>query len=154
MPSESSGCHQVTDNPKIRIVAAVITDTAGRILVVRKRATEFFMQPGGKSEKGETPEDTLARELLEELGCELLSSELLGVYSAPAANEPLHIVEAALFRVVIAGEVTPRSEIEEIAWIDPARPCNMSLALLTRQFVLRWQFLKSGTNPDIAGHHS
>ena len=38
----------------IRIVAAVIVDEAGRLLLVRKRGTQAFMQPGGKIAPGET----------------------------------------------------------------------------------------------------
>ena len=33
---------------------AVIADAKGRILLVRKRSSFFFMQPGGKREEGET----------------------------------------------------------------------------------------------------
>lgn len=47
----------------IRIAAAVIADAKGRILLVRKRSSFFFMQPGGKREEGETALETLAREL-------------------------------------------------------------------------------------------
>ncbi len=32
----------------IGVVAALIRDDVGRMLVVRKRGTEAFMQPGGK----------------------------------------------------------------------------------------------------------
>src|SRR4030095_347489 len=37
----------------IRIVAALIRDEAGRVLLVRKRGTAAFMQPGGKRDPGE-----------------------------------------------------------------------------------------------------
>ena len=35
-------------NAVIRIVAAVVLDDRHRVLVVRKRGTTAFMQPGGK----------------------------------------------------------------------------------------------------------
>ncbi len=47
----------------IIIAAAIITDSQGRCLLVRKRGTEYFMQPGGKPEIGETPHAALIREL-------------------------------------------------------------------------------------------
>ena len=40
--------------PQIFVSAAVITDAAGRVLVVRKHGTSVFMQPGGKPEAGES----------------------------------------------------------------------------------------------------
>ena len=46
----------------IIIAAAIITDSQGRCLLVRKRGTEYFMQPGGKPEIGETPHAALIRE--------------------------------------------------------------------------------------------
>ena len=45
----------------IPIAAAVIADAKGCILLVRKRSSFFFMQPGGKREEGETALQTLAR---------------------------------------------------------------------------------------------
>jgi len=50
----------VSEHPSthIRIVAAVVTDQSGRVLLVRKRRTIYFMQPGGKVEQRETPLET------------------------------------------------------------------------------------------------
>jgi len=45
---------------RIRIAAALLTDARGRLLLVRKRGTAWFMQPGGKIEPGEQPFDALA----------------------------------------------------------------------------------------------
>jgi 8-oxo-dGTP diphosphatase len=124
-----------TSSTPIRIAAAVIASAQGLILLVRKRNTLFFMQPGGKLDAGETALATLARELHEELGCTLLHAEFLGSFSAPAANEPT-MVEAALYRTEIAGEVKPQAEIVEVAWVDPSKPPDLQLAPLTRDHVL------------------
>ena len=37
-------------NKVISVVAALIRDNGGRVLLVRKRGTSAFMQPGGKRE--------------------------------------------------------------------------------------------------------
>lgn len=122
----------------IRIAAALLCDRSGRILLVRKRGAAAFMQPGGKIESGEAAEDALIRELREELSLEVDSRRLtpLGRFGAPAANEPGRIVEADLFRLVIAEEVRPAAEIEEIAWIEPSETGDLLLAPLTRDHVL------------------
>ena len=59
-----------SDVPVIRVAAAVILDARGHMLVVRKRSTAAFMQPGGKIMPGESAVDALHREIAEELGVE------------------------------------------------------------------------------------
>jgi uncharacterized protein (TIGR00730 family) len=124
-----------TPSRSIPIAAAVIADEDGRVLLVRKSHTSFFMQPGGKLSAGETAIEALRRELKEELGCLLVKSEFLGFFAAPAANEPMHSVEAALFQVFTSGQLEPQAEIEEIAWVDPAASSGWPLAPLTRDHV-------------------
>ena len=116
------------------IVTAVIRDDRGRMLLVRKRGTTSFMKPGGKRDGGESDLVTLARELDEELGCRLVDAELLGHFSAPAANEAGFTVQSATYLASVEGDIAARAEIEELAWIDPAAPGDLRLApLLTKQ---------------------
>lgn len=116
------------------IVTAVIRDADGRMLLVRKRGTTVFMKPGGKRDGGEDDLATLARELDEELGCRLVHAELLGHFSAPAANEAGFTVQSATYLAAVEGDIAARAEIEELAWIDPAAPGDLRLApLLTEQ---------------------
>ena len=122
----------------IRIAAALMSRSDGRVLLVRKKATESFMQPGGKIETGEHPQDALRRELSEELGIDIDPSEMtyVGRYTAPAANEPGRQVDAEVFRIDIAHPVAPGAEIEEILWLDPSTPGAVKLAPLTRDNLL------------------
>ncbi len=116
------------------IVTAVIRDADGRMLLVRKRGTATFMKPGGKRDAGEDDLTTLAREFDEELGCRLVHAELLGHFSAPAANEAGFTVQSVTYLATVEGDIAAQAEIEELAWIDPAAPGDLRLApLLTEQ---------------------
>ena len=125
-------------SPTISIVAALIRDGAGRVVLVRKRGTAAFMQPGGKRDAGEDDLAALAREIDEELGCRVLpgSARALGVFDCAAANEPDTRVRAAVYAVDVDGAIAPRAEIEDIAWVDPAAAIGIALAPLTRDHVL------------------
>lgn len=133
------------NEPVIRVAAAVVLDEDGRMLVVRKRGTTTFMQPGGKIMPGESAVDALRREVVEELGVEVAASSVrpLGRHVADAANEPGHIVEAELFLVTLAGAPHAAAEIDDIAWIDPAAPSDMDLAPLT-ELLMRVGLIHSG----------
>lgn len=122
----------------IRIAAALLFNSAGQTLLVRKRNTTAFMQPGGKIEAHELPVHALARELEEELGLVIdpAQASFLGQFSAPAANEPGFVVQAEIFQLTIDAEVSPAAEIEEVIWIDPATDGDVVLAPLTRDLIL------------------
>lgn len=119
--------------PVIRVAAAVVLDADGRMLVVRKRGTTMFMQPGGKLMAGESALEAIRREVAEELGVTAASVHALGRHLAVAANEPGHTVEADVFLVSLAGMPGAAAEIDEIAWVDPCDPGDIPLAPLTRQ---------------------
>ncbi|WP_064118969.1 NUDIX hydrolase [Pseudomonas fluorescens] len=122
----------------IRIAAALLIGADGHTLLVRKRGTTAFMQPGGKIEAHELPVHALARELEEELGLQINPAQatFLGEFSAPAANEPGFVVQAQIFQLSIDAEVTPAAEIEEVIWVDPATDPAVDLAPLTRDLIL------------------
>ncbi|MER7277929.1 NUDIX domain-containing protein [Dactylosporangium sp. NPDC000244] len=124
--------------PVLRIVAAVLRDPEGRWLLVRKRGTSVFMQPGGKLEPGEAAADALVRELAEELGLRVDPSALghVGRFEAPAANEAGFTVDADVYTAPLSGPVEALAEIEELYWLDPARPAGVELAPLLRDHLL------------------
>ncbi|HYD11392.1 MAG TPA: NUDIX domain-containing protein [Allosphingosinicella sp.] len=121
----------------IRIAAAVIVAADGRMLLVRKRGTAAFMLAGGKIDAGESALEALRREIAEELGCGIGAQVTpLGRFSAPAAFEAGHIVEADLFAVALDGEIRLAAEIEEVAWHDPHDLDSRPLAQLARTHAL------------------
>ena len=118
----------------ISVVAALIRDNDGRVLLVRKRGTSAFMQPGGKRDIGESEIAALSREIAEELGCRVVAETArpLGVFDCAAANEPGFRVQAAIYAVDVEGVVKPRAEIDETIWVDPAQLPDLHFAPLTR----------------------
>ncbi|UAK25491.1 NUDIX hydrolase [Sphingomonas nostoxanthinifaciens] len=122
----------------IQIAAALIDDSEGRLLLVRKAGTNCFMQAGGKIEDGESPTGALRRELAEEIGLVLADGDVpyLGCYSAPAANEPDHIVEAEVYHVRAPLDPVVQSEIAEAIWVDVPTALTLPLAPLTRDHIL------------------
>jgi len=120
------------------VVAALIRDDTGRVLLVRKRGTAAFMQPGGKRDAGESDVAALSREIVEELGCRVTanSARPLGVFDCAAANEPGFRVQAAVYAVNVEGAITPQAEIDEMVWVDPRALPDLHLAPLTRDHVL------------------
>src|SRR5476649_1172605 len=122
----------------ISVVAALIRDNDGRVLLVRKRGTAAFMQPGGKRDAGESDVAALSREIVEELGCRVIedSAQALGVFDCVAANEPGFQVRAAVYAVDVEGAIEPQAEIDQVAWVDPRALPDMQFAPLTRDHVL------------------
>lgn len=125
----------------IFIAAAVITDEQGRLLFVRKTGTEWFMQAGGKIEGEERPLSALCRDLLEEINVSFVADNprirYLGCFSAPAANEPEHMVNAELYHIQLKhSSITISGEIAEAIWVTPCEASKLKLAPLTRIHVL------------------
>lgn len=63
-------------------VRGVVRDDRGRVLLIRHSYLPGWSFPGGGVERGETVEEALARELIEEAAVELTARPLLyGIYS-------------------------------------------------------------------------
>lgn len=123
----------------IHVAAALAVDPSGHALMVRKRDTTMFMQPGGKIETGEGSLDTLRRELYEELGLTLAADQFiwLGTFEADAANEPGHRVVAEVYSVTLEdSDPVASAEIAEYRWVDPANPGLIDLAPLSTHALL------------------
>ena len=109
------------------VVAALVRDRT-RVLVSRRRADQamplLWEFPGGKIEPGEAPEAALAREVREELGCEIRVGRIFEVVFHAYADFDLYMLVYAC--EITAGTPEPR-EVAEVAWIDAARLPDMDL---------------------------
>ena len=133
---------------QIHIAAAALMRADGSTLLVRKRGTTAFMQPGGKIDLGEAPLVALYRELAEELALrpDGAGAAFIGRFEAPAAHEDEATVIAELYRLETSAELHAQSEIEEIRWILPPDRTALELAPLTRDVVLPaiWGAMEEG----------
>jgi 8-oxo-dGTP diphosphatase len=91
-----------------------------KLLVERSKDKEFFIAPGGSIEDGETAEEAVIRELMEEFQVTVIPEDLsvFGKFRALAAGQEEKVVEMQVFNVAQwQGEPTADNEVEEIRWI-------------------------------------
>ena len=112
-----------TDDPPVGttiVVAAVIRDGAGKILLTRRPEGShmggLWEFPGGKVEAGEAPVAALERELEEELA---ISAKIGSPLTFSVHEEPgMRIV--LLFFAATIGDARPTAlEDQQIAWVAP-----------------------------------
>jgi 8-oxo-dGTP diphosphatase len=106
-------------NQGIYKVGAIILNDKKELLVVRKHYKDRldYIIPGGKQEKGENDQQTLLRELQEELAINVIAYEYFGKYEEIAIFENIPIV-INVYRVKIEGEPQAQSEIKDLVWVD------------------------------------
>ena len=109
----------MTEIAHIRKAAGILIRNR-KLLVERSYGKEFFIAPGGSIEPGETAEEALVRELMEEFRITVQEKdlELFGTFRAAAAGQEDKIVEMKVFNVLEwQGEPTADNEVEEVRWV-------------------------------------
>jgi ADP-ribose pyrophosphatase YjhB (NUDIX family) len=102
-------------------VFATVRDDAGQVLLGHRTDCDFWGQPGGGLESGETPWDGVIREVREETGLEVAAEQLAGVYSWPATDELIFSFACR----VIGGAMATSDETSEVRFFPPdALPAN------------------------------
>ncbi|MBJ6111020.1 NUDIX domain-containing protein [Hymenobacter sp. BT523] len=92
----------------------------GQVLSTRSRGKDRCYFPGGKRDAGETDQQTLLREIKEELTVDLdpATLEYAGTWEAPAhGHAPDVRVRMACYYARYAGTLQPAAEIEEVRWL-------------------------------------
>ncbi len=106
----------------ITVVAAVIRDDEGRVLLARRpegrHMAGLWEFPGGKLHEGEAPETALCRELVEELG--VVVGGLQPITFAVHEEHGLRILLLFYSAEITSGDLVAR-EGQEIAWVEPER---------------------------------
>ena len=121
----------------ITVAAAVILNTQNQLLLVRKKNTQFFMQVGGKLELNEAPEQTMIREISEEISVKAEIQQFIGRFETLAANEANHQLVSYVYQVSLDQPPEIDAEIAEMKWIDLDDDQTL-LAPLTKEVVIPW----------------
>ncbi len=72
---------------KFRIAVYALIFEDEKVLLAHRRDIDWWNLPGGGMEAGETVEEAMRREVLEETGLEVQVGKLIGVYSKPLKQE-------------------------------------------------------------------
>jgi mutator protein MutT len=104
------------NNRGTTVDAVIISDN--RILLIKRGRDPFknyWALPGGYIDWNETAEEAVAREVKEEVGLTVLSTQLIGVYSSPDRH-PQQAINIA-FSVTVSGEAKAGDDAREFKWI-------------------------------------
>src|SRR5438132_9921772 len=113
-----------TAPPLMLVVAVALVDPDGRVLLAQrpegKGMAGLWEFPGGKIEAGETPEQSLIRELEEELGITVKEACLAPLTFASHSYPDFHLLMPLYVCRRWDGMVTAR-EGQSLAWVRPNR---------------------------------
>jgi 8-oxo-dGTP diphosphatase len=108
----------------VLVAACALIDADGRVLLAQRPAGKpmagLWEFPGGKVEDGERPEDTLIRELREELGIVVKEPCLAPLTFASHAYPDFHLLMPLYVCRRWEGTATPL-EGQVLAWVRPNR---------------------------------
>jgi 8-oxo-dGTP diphosphatase len=106
----------------VLVAACALIDVDGRVLIAERppgKAMEGLWEfPGGKLEPGERPEETLIRELSEELGIAVKEACLAPLTFASHAYADFHLLMPLYVCRRWEGQVTARHH-SRLAWVRP-----------------------------------
>ena len=106
----------------VLVAACVLLDADGRVLIAQRPAGKsmagLWEFPGGKIEPGERPEDTVMREMGEELGIRIAKKCLMPFTFASYSYPDFHLL-MPLFLCRRWDGIPQSRENQAIAWVKP-----------------------------------
>lgn len=113
-----------TANSIVPSANVVVTDDAGRILMIRRSDNGNWAVPGGAMDVGESITQTAVRETLEETGIHCRINGLVGIYTDPrhvihyTSNDEVRQEFSIVFTAqYLSGDPTPSDESREVVWV-------------------------------------
>ncbi len=122
-----------------RLVVAGLMREGRAVLLSQRRATQAMPLkwefPGGKVEPGESPEEALERELVEELGVRVSVGPIWDVlfHRYPDFDLLMLVYVCAL----IPGETPRCRDVEDLAWVAPERLGDYDVLPADRPLIAR-----------------
>lgn len=116
--------HQVS---KDVVVAALITNEAGDVLIVKPDHKEGWIFPGGYVEVGESPSDAFRREMSAELGVDSFETDrLLSVdYRGHAEEYIMFIFDGGTFTTEMIEKIQLPPRLTEYRFVPPQEAVTM-----------------------------
>lgn len=102
-----------------------------KVLCTLSKGKDKYYSPGGKREQGESDEETLIREVKEEISVDIIKDTIkyYGTFEAQADGKAEGVVvKMTCYFAEYEGELKPDSEIERIDFLDTKDMDKLSLA--------------------------
>jgi 8-oxo-dGTP diphosphatase len=136
-------------------VAGIVFNTAGEVLLIKRRDVPVWVLPGGGIESGESPESAVCRELFEEIGCTVAVLRKIALYEPKnKLARRTHFFECK----VLSGMPTSSEETSEArffplaklplmpppykSWVDDAAARHSNVLYKQIEGVNYWVFFK------------
>jgi 8-oxo-dGTP diphosphatase len=125
---------------RIPCVGAVIKDGGGRLLLIRRGhepGAGLWSLPGGRIEPGETDQQAVSREVLEETGLVVNCGRLLGRAELPGPDGSVIDVGDYL-AVVTGGELAAGDDADDARWVTAAEMDDLPLTKGLAGYLTTW----------------
>ncbi len=109
----------------------IILQRDSKVLMIRRKKDPFKGQlalPGGFVNEGETVEDAMKREAVEETSFEVEPFDILGVYSDPKRDPRKHVMTVVFVGIIVGGSAKAGDDAASIEWSEPGEVEKQQIA--------------------------
>jgi 8-oxo-dGTP diphosphatase len=128
------------------VVIGLIKDSQGRVFLQKRRdllipdADGMWEMPGGRIEFGESPEEALQRECVEEIGCEVSIKRLIPLVQSKRWSRTdgvdMHVIVLCYEADIVSGIPEPSDDkVSEVGWFTEDKFRELELLRGTEEFI-------------------